>query len=87
MHLILYVPGLIGGFVLTLVTIFKKEWSPITVPIYAILEGLAPGRNFFSVYVFGFPGIVPKNYISDFGNHVFSIIRLQNQSNKTYRKF
>ncbi len=29
----------IGGFIIALVTIFKKEWAPITVPIYAILEG------------------------------------------------
>tara|TARA_B100001758_G_scaffold79967_1_gene67790 strand:- start:439 stop:1176 length:738 start_codon:yes stop_codon:yes gene_type:complete len=29
----------IGGFIFALITIFKKEWSPITVPIYAILEG------------------------------------------------
>ncbi|MDG2492250.1 MAG: Bax inhibitor-1/YccA family protein [Flavobacteriaceae bacterium] len=29
----------IGGFIMALITIFKKEWAPITVPIYAILEG------------------------------------------------
>ena len=37
-------PGLlivcgIGGLILAIVTVFKKEWAPITVPIYAILEG------------------------------------------------
>ena len=36
-------PGFIGGFIVALITIFKKEWSPITVPIYAALEGLALG--------------------------------------------
>jgi uncharacterized YccA/Bax inhibitor family protein len=35
--------GLIGGFITALVTIFKKEWAPITAPIYAALEGLAIG--------------------------------------------
>ncbi len=35
--------GVFGGFVVALVTIFKKEWSPITAPIYALLEGLALG--------------------------------------------
>ncbi|HKN76621.1 MAG TPA: Bax inhibitor-1/YccA family protein [Candidatus Acidoferrum sp.] len=35
--------GLIGGFAVALVTIFKKSWSPITAPIYALLEGLALG--------------------------------------------
>ncbi len=37
-------PGLlifcgIGGLIVAIITVFKKEWAPITVPIYAILEG------------------------------------------------
>ena len=53
-------PGLIGGFIIAIVTIFKKEWSPITVPIYAVLEGLALG-GISLVYATAFePGIVPK---------------------------
>jgi len=35
--------GGIGGFIVAMVTIFKKEWSPITAPIYSQLEGLALG--------------------------------------------
>ena len=35
--------GGIGGFIVALVTIFKKEWAPITVPLYAMLEGLMLG--------------------------------------------
>jgi uncharacterized YccA/Bax inhibitor family protein len=35
--------GGIGGFILAMVTVFKKEWSPFTAPIYALLEGLALG--------------------------------------------
>jgi uncharacterized YccA/Bax inhibitor family protein len=35
--------GLIGGFVVALVTIFKKTWAPFTAPLYALLEGLALG--------------------------------------------
>src|SRR5271165_3719083 len=35
--------GGIGGFILAMVTIFKKEWSPVTAPIYALLEGLLLG--------------------------------------------
>jgi uncharacterized YccA/Bax inhibitor family protein len=37
------VAGVLGGFVVAMVTIFKKEWSPVTAPIYALLEGLALG--------------------------------------------
>ena len=41
-------PGLligcgIGGFIVAIVTVFKKEWAPITVPLYAILEGALLG--------------------------------------------
>lgn len=35
--------GGIGGFIVALVTIFKKEWSAITAPLYALLEGLVLG--------------------------------------------
>src|ERR1700688_5011939 len=35
--------GAVGGFIVALVTIFKKEWSPISAPIYALLEGLVLG--------------------------------------------
>ncbi|HDJ32779.1 MAG TPA: Bax inhibitor-1/YccA family protein [Bacteroidetes bacterium] len=35
--------GGIGGFVVALVTIFRREWSPFTVPVYAVLEGLFLG--------------------------------------------
>ena len=65
-------PGLIGGFVIALVTIFKKEWSPITVPIYAVLEGLAMG-GISLVYAPHFGGLY-KKHIPYFRNHVFSII-------------
>lgn len=35
--------GLIGGFVVAMVTIFKPRLAPITSPIYAVLEGMALG--------------------------------------------
>ncbi|KRO86377.1 MAG: hypothetical protein ABR90_02240 [Cryomorphaceae bacterium BACL29 MAG-121220-bin8] len=35
--------GGIGGFIIALVTIFKKTWAPITVPLYAIFQGLLLG--------------------------------------------
>ena len=34
---------MIGGFIVALVTVFKKTWAPITAPIYALLEGLVLG--------------------------------------------
>jgi uncharacterized YccA/Bax inhibitor family protein len=35
--------GAFGGFIAAMVTIFKKEWAPVTAPIYALLEGLFLG--------------------------------------------
>ena len=35
--------GALGGFVTALVTVFKKNWSPVTAPVYALLEGLVIG--------------------------------------------
>lgn len=37
------IPGAIGGFVLALITIFKKNWSAVTAPLYALCEGLFLG--------------------------------------------
>jgi uncharacterized YccA/Bax inhibitor family protein len=39
----LIVVGGIGGFILAMVTIFKKQWAGVTAPIYALLEGLVLG--------------------------------------------
>lgn len=41
--------GLIAGFILAMVTIFKPNWSPITAPMYAAAEGLFLGA--FSLFV------------------------------------
>ncbi len=35
--------GILGGLVVALITVFKKTWSPVTAPIYALLEGFAVG--------------------------------------------
>ena len=49
--------GGIGGFIIAIVTIFKKPWSPITAPIYALLEGLLLG-GLSATLEARFPGIV-----------------------------
>jgi len=48
--------GSFGGFIVAMVTIFKKEWSPATAPIYALLEGLFLG-GISAVFDMRYPGI------------------------------
>jgi uncharacterized YccA/Bax inhibitor family protein len=55
--MILTLAGAIGGLVVALVTVFKKEWAPVTTPLYAVLEGLMLG-GFSLVFELRYPGIV-----------------------------
>jgi len=48
--------GLVGGLIVALVTIFKKEWAPVTAPLYALLEGLVLG-SVSAMYEARFHGI------------------------------
>jgi uncharacterized YccA/Bax inhibitor family protein len=58
--------GALGGFVMALVTIFKKEWSPVTAPIYALLEGLFLGALSATLEV-RYPGIAIESVALTFG--------------------
>jgi uncharacterized YccA/Bax inhibitor family protein len=51
------VVGAIGGFIVALVTVFKKKLAPITAPLYALLEGLVIG-GVSALFEAQFPGIV-----------------------------
>ena len=48
--------GLIGGLIACLVTVFKKEWSPVSAPVYALLEGLVLG-GISAIFEKSYPGI------------------------------
>ncbi len=58
--------GLLGGFAVALVTIFKPAWSPVTAPIYAALEGLALGA-ISALFQASYPGIVIQAVALTFG--------------------
>jgi uncharacterized YccA/Bax inhibitor family protein len=49
--------GVLGGLVLALVTVFKKEWAPVTTPLYAAAEGLVLGAVSL-MFEARYPGIV-----------------------------
>jgi len=48
--------GALVGFVTALVTVFKKAWSPLTAPIYALCEGLFLG-GISAIFEKSYPGI------------------------------
>ena len=58
--------GAIGGFIVAMVTIFKKTWAGFTAPIYALLEGLFLG-GISSIFEARFPGIVIQAVALTFG--------------------
>jgi len=58
--------GLIGGFIFALITIFKKEWAPVTAPIYSLLEGLVLG-SLSAVLELRYPGIAMQSVAMTFG--------------------
>ena len=58
--------GAIGGFIVALVTTFKKEWSAVTAPLYAVLEGLFIG-GLSCLFEQRFPGVVMQAVMLTFG--------------------
>ena len=50
-------PSLIVGFIIAMVTIFKKEYAPVTAPVYALVQGVVLG-TISSFFEASYPGIV-----------------------------
>jgi uncharacterized YccA/Bax inhibitor family protein len=55
--LVLGAAGVFGGLPVSLLTLYKKEWSPYTAPVYAVFEGLFLGAASARLEA-QFPGIV-----------------------------
>jgi len=58
--------GAVGGFIMALVTIWKKEWAGFTAPVYALLEGLFLG-SISAMFELRFPGIAMESVALTFG--------------------
>jgi uncharacterized YccA/Bax inhibitor family protein len=58
--------GVFGGLIFALVTSFKREWSPVTAPIYALLEGLFLG-GISAFFDLRYPGIAIQAVSLTFG--------------------
>ncbi len=53
----------IVGFLVAIVTIFKKQWAPVTTPIYVVLEGF-------------FLGVVSRLFEAEYGGIVMTAVAL-----------
>ena len=58
--------GALGGLVIAIVLVFKKQWSPYLAPLYALLEGLFVGA-ISSMYNFAFAEKAPNLIINAVG--------------------
>jgi uncharacterized YccA/Bax inhibitor family protein len=62
----LMIGGALGGFVLAIVTVFKKTWAAATAPLYALAEGLFIG-GLSAIFEMRYPGIVMQAVGLTFG--------------------
>lgn len=62
----LIVIGAFGGLIAAIATVIKKEWAPVTAPIYALLEGLVLG-SISAMLEQRFPGIAIEAVALTFG--------------------
>jgi uncharacterized YccA/Bax inhibitor family protein len=78
--------GMFGGLIFALVTSFKKEWAPITAPIYALLEGLMLGG--LSAFLdLRYPGIGIEAVSLTFGTLFVLLVAYRSGLIKVTQKF
>jgi uncharacterized YccA/Bax inhibitor family protein len=82
----LMLAGVIGGFICAMVTVFKKEWSPVTAPVYALLEGLALGGISAAVDL-KYPGIGIQAVSLTFGTLFVLLLAYSSGVIKVTQKF
>lgn len=78
--------GLLGGFIVAMVTVFKKEWAPITAPLYAVLEGLFIG-GISAQLEMAYPGIVIRAAGLTFGTLFAMLFAYQSGLIKVTERF
>jgi uncharacterized YccA/Bax inhibitor family protein len=78
--------GLIGGLIFAMITIFKKEWSPVTAPIYALLEGLVLG-GISAALELRYPGIAMQAVSLTFGTLFVLLLAYRSGLIKVTQKF
>ena len=82
----LMIGGMLGGFVFAMITVFKKEWAPVTAPIYALLEGLVLG-GLSSLLEVRYPGIAIEAVSLTFGTLFVLLLAYRSGLIKVTQKF
>ena len=78
--------GVFGGLVMALVTTFKKEWAPVTAPIYALLEGLVLG-GISAMFDMRWPGIAIQAVALTFGTLLALLLAYTSRMIRVTQKF
>jgi uncharacterized YccA/Bax inhibitor family protein len=78
--------GAFGGFIVAMITTFKREWSPITAPIYALLEGLFLGA-LSAMFEMRFPGIAIESVALTFGTCLCMLLAYRSGLIRPTQKF
>jgi uncharacterized YccA/Bax inhibitor family protein len=78
--------GTFGGLIMAFVTVFKKEWSPVTAPLYALLEGLALG-GISAIFEIRYPGIAMQAVGLTFGTLFVLLLAYKSGMIKVTEKF
>ncbi len=78
--------GGIVGFIVAIVTVFKKEWSAVTAPVYAVCEGFVLGglSAFFEMM---YPGIVMQAVALTFGTLFCLLMAYKSRLIRVTQKF
>lgn len=78
--------GMLGGLVLSLVTVFKKEWAAATAPLYALCEGLFIGGISAQLQA-SFPGIAFQAALLTFGTLAVMLVAYRFELIRVSEKF
>ena len=78
--------GVFGGFICAMVTIFKKEWAPVSAPLYALLEGLFLG-GVSAMFDQKYPGIAIQAVGLTFGTLLALLLAYSARIIKVTQKF
>ena len=78
--------GAFGGLIMGFVTFFKKEWAPVTAPLYALLEGLFLGAV-SAMFETGYPGIAIQAVALTFGTCICLLLAYRSGMIRVTRKF